>query len=258
MSSSPPEDLSHYILIDRFSAWEIACLISGIDPANNPRHELLGNPLWGRVSTIEDAVEQAAKKANTLVIDALCRVTFDDIQLSLNEIFGPAPWDTANNQTGSMIGHDGDSEYIVFNALPTVQHRTSWHKRGSRPRQGHDDQDDSTKFFRTDIEVWLSRSGYRGSHYFIENEVVISTTTTEATNSPRNSSDELGTREKNNLLKMIAGLTAANYKSYTGERGTTTVTEVLRDFDALGIEGVKEDTLRKWLREAAAFLPRNP
>ncbi|MGY6272412.1 hypothetical protein ACXIUT_22220 [Achromobacter denitrificans] len=70
--------------------------------------------------------------------------------------------------------------------------------------------------------------------------------------------DQLSTREKNTLLKIIAGLTAANYKSYTGEKRTGTVSELLRDFQAVGIDDVKEDTIRKRLHEAAEYLPKKP
>ncbi|KGD95262.1 MULTISPECIES: hypothetical protein [Achromobacter] len=68
--------------------------------------------------------------------------------------------------------------------------------------------------------------------------------------------DQLSTREKNTLLKIIAGLTAANYKSYTGEKRTATVAELLRDFQTVGIDDVKEDTIRKRLQEAAEYLPK--
>jgi hypothetical protein len=70
--------------------------------------------------------------------------------------------------------------------------------------------------------------------------------------------DRLSTREKNTLLKIIAGLTAANYKSYTGEKRTSTVSELVRDFQTIGIEDVKEDTIRKRLQEAAEHLPKKP
>lgn len=68
----------------------------------------------------------------------------------------------------------------------------------------------------------------------------------------------LSSREKNTLLRIIAGITAANYKSYTGEKGTSTVSEILLDLQTVGIEEVKEDTLRKRLQEAAVHLPKKP
>lgn len=68
----------------------------------------------------------------------------------------------------------------------------------------------------------------------------------------------LSTREKNTLLKIIAGLTAAGYKSYSGKKGTSTVSEVLRDFQSIGMNEVKEDTLRKWLQVASGYLPKKP
>lgn len=73
-----------------------------------------------------------------------------------------------------------------------------------------------------------------------------------------NTKDEtqLSSREKNTLLRIIAGITAANYKSYTGDKGTPTVSEVLLDLETVGVSDVKEDTLRKRLQEAAVYLPK--
>jgi len=78
------------------------------------------------------------------------------------------------------------------------------------------------------------------------------------TPSPTTNDPPLSSREKNTLLKIIAGITAANYKSYTGQKGTSTVSELLRDFQTIGIEDVKEDTIRKRLQEAAEHLPKKP
>ncbi|WP_238925038.1 hypothetical protein [Achromobacter insuavis] len=75
---------------------------------------------------------------------------------------------------------------------------------------------------------------------------------------PTTNEAPLSSREKNNLLKIIAGITAANYKSYTGEKGTSTVSELLRDFQTIGLDDVKEDTIRKRLQEAAEHLPKKP
>ncbi|CAM4163454.1 hypothetical protein [Kerstersia similis] len=65
--SESHSDLSHYDLIDIFTARDAACLIAGIDPNMQDVTELYGSPAFARMRAIEEAIEQAW----TLAMDAL-------------------------------------------------------------------------------------------------------------------------------------------------------------------------------------------
>ncbi|WP_420434737.1 hypothetical protein [Hyphobacterium sp.] len=66
--------------------------------------------------------------------------------------------------------------------------------------------------------------------------------------------DGLGARERSTLLKIVLGMAIANYKHDPYATRTTTASAMLQDFDTLGI-AVSDDTIRKYLREAAEYAP---
>lgn len=65
---------------------------------------------------------------------------------------------------------------------------------------------------------------------------------------------DLGTRERETLLKLLIGMAIAGYK-YSPEEGRSHApAEIASDLQRLGI-AVSDDTVRKWLKEARALLP---
>jgi len=69
-------------------------------------------------------------------------------------------------------------------------------------------------------------------------------------------SDDLSTREKNTLLKLVGGMAAANYEWRPGVPGSASK-GIEEDLDRLGIS-LTAETIHKYLVAAADHLPRLP
>lgn len=68
---------------------------------------------------------------------------------------------------------------------------------------------------------------------------------------------ELSTRERDTLLKLVIGMAVSGYRYDPTAARNEAPTEIAGDLVKLGIE-VSDDTVRKWLKEAAAtVLPRD-
>ena len=67
----------------------------------------------------------------------------------------------------------------------------------------------------------------------------------------------LGTRERDTLLKLVIGMAVAGYKYNPKASKNAAVSDIASDLERLGI-AVSDDTVRKWLSEAAEFLPQEP
>jgi hypothetical protein len=68
----------------------------------------------------------------------------------------------------------------------------------------------------------------------------------------------LGTRERDTMLKIIIGMAVKGYSYDPGASRSTVPKEVADDLAALGV-GVSDDTVRKYLKEAAeSVLPVSP
>lgn len=66
---------------------------------------------------------------------------------------------------------------------------------------------------------------------------------------------DLGTRERDTLLKLVIGMAIAGYK-YSPDTGRSSApAEIASDLEQMGIS-MTDDTVRKWLKEARALLPR--
>ena len=63
------------------------------------------------------------------------------------------------------------------------------------------------------------------------------------------------TKEKETLLKMVIGMAVKGYAYDPKQRRSNTVSEIQSDLDLLGIR-LDKDTIRKWLKEATNFLPK--
>ena len=68
----------------------------------------------------------------------------------------------------------------------------------------------------------------------------------------------LGTRERETMLRIIIGMAVKGYSHDPKAARSTAPKEIADDLTALGI-GVTDDTVRKYLKEAAeSVLPANP
>ncbi len=73
-------------------------------------------------------------------------------------------------------------------------------------------------------------------------------------NPPPATSADLSTPERNSLLKLVIGMTIRGYSYDPKALKSPTATEIATDLTELGI-GLDADTVRKYLREGAEFLP---
>ena len=64
----------------------------------------------------------------------------------------------------------------------------------------------------------------------------------------------LGTREKESLLKLIIGMAKKGYSYDPGAARSEAIPDIVGDLQRCGV-ALDQDTVRKWLREAAALLP---
>lgn len=68
----------------------------------------------------------------------------------------------------------------------------------------------------------------------------------------------LGTRERDTLLKLVIGMAQGGYGYDPNQAKSTAIKEIVDDLESRGI-GVSDDTVRKFLKEAAAtVLPAKP
>lgn len=75
-----------------------------------------------------------------------------------------------------------------------------------------------------------------------------------AASEPERAKPDLGTRERETLLKLLIGMAVAGYKYSPVESRSHAPAEIASDLQSLGIS-VTDDTVRKWLKEARALLP---
>ena len=67
----------------------------------------------------------------------------------------------------------------------------------------------------------------------------------------------LMTKERESLYKLIIGMAVAGYKYDPTAARNDAVGDIYNDLEELGV-AVDQDTIRKWLREAAQQLPPKP
>jgi hypothetical protein len=68
--------------------------------------------------------------------------------------------------------------------------------------------------------------------------------------------DQLGSRETNSLLTILAGIAKTKYK-YNPSGNDSATSRIAADVEAAGLK-LSDDTIRKWLAEAAKLLPPSP
>lgn len=69
--------------------------------------------------------------------------------------------------------------------------------------------------------------------------------------------DELKTREKDTLLKLVIGMAVAGYRYDPKATKNQAVADITDDLAKLGLS-LDADTVRRWLKEAASILPGKP
>jgi hypothetical protein len=143
-------DLSHYDLIDTFTALEAACLIAGIDPNRQEVVELYGSPEFARMTVIEEAIKSDNESAG---MDLLFMCGDDPA----SEIIYP-PWYSTDSD-GELIPRLPSIEQI--NDFQAYKH-TKNEKYLQRSYNFH-----SQKFGRKELTDWISAKGYAQARYFV-------------------------------------------------------------------------------------------
>jgi hypothetical protein len=95
---------------------------------------------------------------------------------------------------------------------------------------------------------WLEEMGLP---YFREYVAEVEMLSRVADNAP------LKTRERDTLLRLILGMAIRGYGHDPSARKTETVSQITKDLEHLGIP-VSDETIRKYLKEAAGLLPGKP
>jgi hypothetical protein len=67
---------------------------------------------------------------------------------------------------------------------------------------------------------------------------------------------ELGTRERDTLLYMIATMSIKKY-DFTPRKRNSAVSEILKDMEAIGTDPISADTVRNKLKEASDLVPQS-
>lgn len=70
------------------------------------------------------------------------------------------------------------------------------------------------------------------------------------------SKQDLGTRERKTVLKLILGMAVSRY-GYGSDKKRQAVSEIQRDLDLMGLK-VDDQTIRNWLKEAASACKWRP
>lgn len=71
----------------------------------------------------------------------------------------------------------------------------------------------------------------------------------------QNKEKPLSTRERGTALKLIIGMAKGGYRYDPKAERSDKISEIVSDLDDVGVS-LDADTVRKWLREATALLPR--
>ncbi len=98
---------------------------------------------------------------------------------------------------------------------------------------------DETTAKRDDFGAWLTSKGHHAPFFH---------------GTPAKEGDSFKTIERKTALKLIIGMAVGGYGHHPMSSRSDTVSTVKSDLDRLGM-GLNEDTIRKWLKEAAEFLP---
>jgi len=238
-------DLSHYDLMDHFTARQAACLIAGIDPNLQDLANLYGTADVARMRTIEDAMEQAFGYAQAAVTKDL-----EDHPPGFGfEYPAEPPWLRKPICGG---GHE-----IM---LPSMDLLDLWKGWPSGRINADPSVFDRQTFRREDIAVWLKHKGFDGARYFLSDSVRADGGDDSAghqglqAKGQQLQDDKPGTRVRETLYKIIIGMAIRGYRYDPSTKRGTAVPEIVNDLEALGV-AVSDDTVRKHLKAAAQLLP---
>lgn len=255
-------DLSHYVLKSSFTAWEISCLVAGVDPATANREDLEREPIWGKIKIVENAIAAARENARRTLfafIDSLGSDAMIRDEVSLSDEFGLAPWEEGCNLP------DGDEGYISCPyGLPCNAIFKIWYARETRLPSDLVPIEKAL-FSPTLVGRWLLKKGYKSAHYFVKDsvefdsadEVIKLRARIAELESKReaDTSQRLDLRIRETLLTLIIGLAVGGYGYDPKAKKSNMVTQFLNDLDRLGLS-ISDETVRKYLKEAANLLPR--
>ncbi|NLY64427.1 MAG: hypothetical protein GX070_05655 [Alcaligenaceae bacterium] len=261
-------DLSHYDLIDTFSAREAACLIAGFDPKTEDAVYNYDYRKFCAAQVIEDAIKEAHKEAER---------HFKGIGVHIAGII-PDPWVREIKELEPVPYLPCTNMRAWFEHLKNTSSPSSEVAKikGMSFSVGYE----KIKFKREDIKRWLEEKDYNGARYFLsehkkqlqkldyqkemlDRELISLHEQARDLESLRQENaelkaqvEELGAsqdidpRLKNTLYKMIHAMAVIGYKYDPQAARNNAVSDIANDINAAGLK-VSNDTIRTHLQEAA-------
>ncbi|CAM3721117.1 hypothetical protein [Bordetella tumulicola] len=218
---------------EQFSAWETACLIAGFDPAGLDQGDLSSAPKVKILSAlIEDAYQNALYCSRAL---CLGQTVYRDgipveycpsnskgtpIQFGVSATPSTLPsveiWEACEHAIKSGNGLDAYAEKLL-----STKHASFW---------------------RNDIKKWLKEIDWKEARYF-------------ASSARKLQESPIGTRERETMLKLIIGMAIKGYDYDPNAKKNEATGQIAASLQGIGLP-VSDETIRKYLKEAAELLPR--
>ena len=214
-------------------------------------YDLCGTVEFARMRTIEDAMEQAFGYAQAAVTKDL-----EDYPPGFGfEYPAEPPW---FRKPAGGEGH----EFM----LPSIDLLDFWQGWPFGRVNVDPSAFDRQAFKREDIVVWLKHKRFYGARYFLSESLTADNGDVDTDKSAfdeieslraeyvRLQANDLGTRERETLLKIIIGMAVKGYRYDPEAKRNTAVSDIVKDLEELGI-AVSDDTVRKYLKSASQLLP---
>lgn len=217
-----------YDRCEQFNAWEAACLIAGFDPASIDREDRRGMP--GKIKVLLSLIEDAFQNALFY-----CQLAFND---------GIQVYDHHGEPVAVSFAVSGDPS-----VLPSVELWAVYEDAVAEDGRGPDMfalerlNTRTPQFRREDIKKWLALIGWKDAHSFMA----------------RGQAQEkaLASRERETLLKLVISMAVGGYGHDVAAKKTDTVSRIMEDVERRGLS-ISDETVRKYLKEAAELLPGEP
>ncbi|MPS29138.1 MAG: hypothetical protein E2576_24120 [Alcaligenaceae bacterium] len=205
---------------EQFDAWEAACLIAGFEPASIDRKDQHSVP--SRVRTLLSMIDEAYRAA---------------LLVSKAHVY---------DENGAPVECQLSDVSVGLAMLPSVGLRGAYSHEGQAADDTYEDTRSSArtpKFWRKDIEKWLTNIGWKEARYFVAQQ--------------ESREKTLASRERDSLLKLVIGMAVGGYGHNVEEEKQKTVTLIMQDMERIGLS-LSDETIRKYLKEATELLPGKP
>lgn len=146
------------------------------------------------------------------------------------------------DENGAPTEYEASDALVDLPSLPCVGLRGAYVPDGQEPDTYVDTRlnASSPRFWRTDIEKWLSNIGWKEARYFVRRQ--------------KFQEKPLDVRERETLLKLVIGMAIGGYGHDATAKKTDTASRIVEDVERQGLS-VSDETVRKYLKEAATLLP---